>query len=251
MSNKNIIQDIQAKCETLKLSFMREHYTEIMTQAAAKQWPIEEIIVRLMDGEIQRRADMSVTYRVKNARFPFMKTLDNFDWSWPKKINRAQIQHVFHLDWVPKNGNVIFLGSVGIGKTHLAVALGHQACEKGYSTRWITAINLINTLSAAQNANRLQAELKTFLRPKLLIIDELGYMPIDKNGADLLFQVFSGRYENSATCITSNKSFKDWGTIFNNDTTLTSAILDRLIHHGEPILIAGNSYRMKDRINTD
>lgn len=251
MKSKNTTENIQARCETLKLFFMREHYPKIMEQAAKNQWLPEEIFVRLLDGEIQRRYDRSLIYRVKNARFPFVKTLDNFDWSWPQKINRAQIQHIFHLDWVPQHGNIIFLGGVGLGKSHLAVALGYQACQKGYSTRWITAVNLINTLIAAQNANRLKAEINTFLKPKLLIIDELGYMPIDKIGADLLFQIISGRYENSAICITSNKAFKQWSSIFNNDATLTSAILDRLIHHGEPVLIEGRSYRMKDRFDTN
>jgi len=251
MKSKNTTENIQAQCQTLKLPFIGEHYAEIMEQAAKNQWTPEEIFARLLDGEIQRRADRSLVYRVKNARFPFVKTLDDFDWSWPKKINRAQIQHIFHLDWVPQHGNIIFLGGVGLGKSHLAVALGYQACQKGYATRWITAVNLINTLVAAQNANRLKAEINAFLRPKLLIIDELGYMPIDKIGADLLFQIISGRYENSAICITSNKAFKQWSSIFNNDATLTSAILDRLIHHGEPVLIEGPSYRMKDRIDTN
>ena len=251
MQIKATAENIQAQCETLKLSFMRAHYAEIMAQAAKNQWPPEEIFARLLAGEIQRRADKSLLYRVKNARFPFVKTLDDFDWSWPKQINRAQIQHLFHLDWVPQHGNIIFLGGVGLGKSHLAVALGYQACQKGYSTRWITAVNLINTLIAAQKSNRLKAEIHTFLRPKLLIIDELGYMPIDKIGADLLFQIISGRYEKSAICITSNKAFKQWSSIFNNDATLTSAILDRLIHHGEPVVIEGNSYRMKDRIDTN
>jgi DNA replication protein DnaC len=248
---KTTTENIQSQCETLKLAFMREHYAEIMSQAVQRQWPPEEIIARLLDGEIQQRTDRALQHRIKNARFPFLKTLDDFDWSWPKKINRAQIQHIFRLDWLPQHGNIFFLGGVGLGKSHLALALGYHACQQGYSVRWVTAINLINTLLAAQHNHRIKTELKTFLKPQLLVLDELGYMPIDKAGADLLFQVVSERYEHGAICITSNKPFKQWATIFNNDTTLTSAILDRILHHGEPVIIEGKSYRMKDRIETE
>lgn len=242
---------IQSQCETLKLTFMREHYAEIIGQAAQHQWPPEEILSRLLDGEIQQRADRALQRRIQNARFPFIKTLDDFDWSWPKKINRAQIQHIFRMDWLPLNGNIFFLGGVGLGKSHLALALSHQACQKGYTVRWITAVNLINTLLAAQNAHRLKTEIKAFLKPQLLTIDELGYMPIDKAGADLIFQVISERYERGAICFTSNKPLKQWDSIFNNDVTLASAILDRVLHHGEPVILEGNSYRMKDKIETE
>jgi len=244
-------ETLRAQFERLQLAFMREHYAEVLQQAAQHQWTPEEILERLLTGEIQRRDDRALQRRIKVARFPFIKTLDDFDWSWPKKINRAQIQHLFHLDWLPQHGNVFFLGGVGLGKSHLALALGYHACHQGYSVRWITAIDLVNTLLAAQHAHRLQTELKAFLKPQLLALDELGYMPIDKAGADLLFQVISERYERGAICITSNKPFKQWATIFNNDATMASAILDRLLHHGEPVVIEGKSYRMKDRIEPE
>jgi DNA replication protein DnaC len=245
---KTTLETLRAQFERLQLVFMREHYTEVLQQAAQQQWTPEEILDRLLAGEIQRRDDRALQRRIKAARFPLIKTLDDFDWSWPKKINRAQIQHLFHLDWLPQQGNVFFLGGVGLGKSHLALALGYHACHQGYSVRWVTAIDLVNTLLAAQHAHRLQTELKAFLKPQLLALDELGYMPIDKAGADLLFQVISERYERGAICLTTNKPFKQWATIFNNDATMASAILDRLLHHGEPVVIEGKSYRMKDRI---
>jgi DNA replication protein DnaC len=245
---KTTSETLRAQFERLQLVFMREHYSEVLQQAAQEQWTSEDILDRLLAGEIQRRDDRALQRRLKAARFPFVKTLDDFDWSWPKKINRAQIQHLFHLDWLPQHGNVFFLGGVGLGKTHLALALAYHACYRGYCVRWVTAIDLVNTLLAAQHAHRLQVELKTFLKPHLLVLDELGYMPIDKAGADLLFQVISGRYERGAICLTTNKPFKQWATIFNNDATMASAILDRLLHHGEPVVIEGKSYRMKDRI---
>ena len=136
------------------------------------------------------------------------------------------------------------------GKTHLASALGYEACLKGYTVLFATAIDVINTLSAAQAAGRMKQELKKYTRPALLILDELGFLPIDKAGADLLFQVISQRYEQGALVVTSNRAFKDWPEIFNNDSTLTSAILDRLLHHAETILIQGKSYRMKEQIET-
>jgi DNA replication protein DnaC len=130
----------------------------------------------------------------------------------------------------------------------LAIALGYAACEKGFRVRFTTAIDIINTLSAADKAGRLVQEMKKYTRPDLLVCDELGYLPIDKRGADLLFQIISQRYERGAIVLTTNKVFKHWPSIFNNDSTLTSAILDRLLHHAETIVIEGRSYRMKDRI---
>jgi DNA replication protein DnaC len=144
--------------------------------------------------------------------------------------------------------NVVFIGGVGMGKTHLATALGHHACEKGHSVLFTTAVDIVNTLSAAQATQRLRKELRRYTRPALLVVDELGYLPIDKLGADLLFQVFSQRYEHGSTVITTNKTYKHWPDIFNNDATLTSAVLDRVLHHAETILIEGASYRMKDRV---
>ena len=184
----------------------------------------------------------------RQARFPVIKTLDQFNWSWPKKINRLQVKNLFRLQFVADKSNVIFLGGVGLGKSHLAAALGYQACLEGHSVLFATAIDVINTLAAAQAAGRMKQELKKYTRPSLLVLDELGFLPIDKAGADLLFQVISLRYEQGALVITSNRAFKDWAEIFNNDSTLTSAILDRLLHHAETVVIEGKSYRMKDRI---
>jgi len=175
------------------------------------------------------------------ARFPVIKTC-------PKHINRLQVQNLFRLQFIKSKSNVIFLGGIGLGKTHLASALGYEACLKGHFVNFTTAIDVINTLAAAHARGMLKQELKKYTKPDLLILDELGYLPIDKAGADLLFQIISLRYEQGAMIITSNRAFKDWPEIFNNDSTLTSAILDRLLHHAETVLIEGKSYRMKDKI---
>jgi DNA replication protein DnaC len=135
-----------------------------------------------------------------------------------------------------------------LGKTHLATALGYAACQHGHSVLFANAIDVINTLSAAQTKGVLKTQLKRFLSPAILVLDEVGYLPIDQRGADLLFQVISQRYERGSIILTSNKAFKQWPAIFNGDSTITSAVLDRLLHHAEAVLIEGSSYRMKDRV---
>jgi DNA replication protein DnaC len=232
----------------LKLSFMQENYQDLAAQAAKKHWSHVDYLEKLADGEAAMRRDRSIERRIRLARFPVIKTLDQFNWSWPKKINRLQVQNLFRLNFIKNKSNIIFLGGVGLGKTHLASALAYAACLKGHSVLFATAIDVINTLTAAKASGRMKQELKKYIRPALLILDELGFLPIDKAGADLLFQIISLRYEQGALVITSNRAFKDWPEIFNNDSTLTSAILDRLLHHAETVVIEGKSYRMKDQI---
>ncbi len=234
----------------LKLSFMQDHHQNLASQAARKHWSHVDYLEKLADGEAAMRRDRSIERRIRLARFPVIKTLDQFNWSWPKKINRLQVQNLFRLNFIKNKSNIIFLGGVGLGKTHLASALGYTACLKGNSVLFATAIDVINTLTAAKASGRMKQELKKYTRPALLILDELGFLPIDKVGADLLFQIISLRYEQGALVITSNRAFKDWPEIFNNDSTLTSAILDRLLHHAETVVIEGKSYRMKDQIES-
>jgi DNA replication protein DnaC len=239
---------LRAHLTNLKLSYLLEHLDALTQQAAAEQWSHLDYLTRLIEGEARRREDRSVQRRVGLARFPVLKTIDQFDWGWPKKINRPQIQHLFRLQFIADKANVMFIANVGLGKSHLSIALGHTACLRGYSVLFTTAVDIINSLAAAQAHGNLKRELRKYLRPQLLLIDELGYLPIDKHGADLLFQVISGRYERGAIVITSNRAYKHWPEIFNNDSTLTSALLDRLLHHAETVLIEGKSHRMKDNV---
>jgi DNA replication protein DnaC len=234
----------------LKLSFMSGNYKTLADDAAQNQRTHIEYLERLVQGETEARKNRATEQRIRNARFPVIKTLEQFRWTWPKKLNQLQVQNLFRLDFLKDYGNIIFLGGVGLGKSHLAVALGHTACLRGHTVLFTTAIDVINSLCAAQNTGRLQMEMKKYLKPALLILDELGYLPIDKTGADLLFQVISHRYEQGSLVITTNRAFKQWPEIFNNDSILTSAILDRLLHHAETVVIEGKSYRMKDRIET-
>ena len=202
---------------------------------------------RNRDLEDPDHAKALVTRRLKAARLPGIKTLDGFDWSWPKKINRAQVQQLFRLDFLSQHGNVIRLGGVGVGKTHLAIALAHAACLQGQSALFTSAVDSVNALAAAQATGGFKRELARLLKPTLLVVDELGYLPIDKFAADGLFQVISQRYRHGSTVITTNRAFKQWPEIFNNDSTLTSALLDRLLHHAESVVIEGPSYRMRDQ----
>ncbi len=209
----------------LKLPFIQSHHAELAQQSAGQHWDHVE------------------------ARFPVIKTLEQFRWDWPKKINRLQVQNLFRLEFLPQKANVIFLGTVGVGKTHLATSLGYAACQEGHSVLFADAISVINDLSAAQKRGLLKRQLKKYLAPELLLLDELGYLPIDQHGADMLFQVISQRYERGSIVLTTNKPFKQWATIFNNDGTIASAVLDRLLHHADTVIIEGPSYRMKDQIN--
>jgi DNA replication protein DnaC len=242
-------QPLQEQLNQLHLSFIQEHYPALADQAAREQWTPLQYLARLIEGESQRRHQRHIARRIAAARFPVIKTLDQFDWNWPKKINQAQVQNLFRLAFLQDKASVIFIGGCGLGKTHLATALAHTACLQGHPVLFTTAVEAINTLSAAQVQCRLKIELKKFLAPTVLAIDELGYLPIDKTGADLLFQIISGRYEKGSTIITTNQLYKHWARIFNNDATITSAVLDRLLHHAETVLIEGKSYRMKDKIS--
>ena len=241
---------LEQRLDYLQLPYLKEHFRSTATEAASKHWSHLDYLSRLVEGEALARQDRALARRIKAARFPVLKTLEAFRWDWPKKINRLQIQDLFRLRFIEQKTNVIFLGLVGLGKTHLATALGYCACEQGHSVLFANAIDVVNTLSAAQIHGTLQAELKRYLSPDLLILDELGYLPVDQRGADLLFQVLSQRYERGSIVLTSNKAFKQWPSIFNGDSTVTSAVLDRLLHHSETVIIEGSSYRMKDRVET-
>ena len=235
--------------EYLRLPYLAENYDSLAKQAAEKKWPHADYLQRLLEGEYLRRQERALARRVQAARFPVLKTLDRFRWDWPTKINEMQVRNLFRLGFVEKKTNAILVAGCGLGKTHLALALGYEACQRGYSVLFTTAVDALNNLVAAHAAQRLKIELKKYLSPQLVVIDELGYLPLDKIGADLLFQIISARYERGSLVITTNKAFKRWPEIFNNDAGVTSAILDRVLHGAETVVIEGKSFRMKDQID--
>lgn len=244
---KQKTEDLGNILRQLSLGFMAQHYEDMGRDAARDQLSHVDYLRRLAGGEAEQRYERSVHRRVKAAHLPVLKTLEQFNWGWPSKINRTQVQELFRLRFIEQNTNVVFIGGVGLGKTHLAVALAHTACLHNIPTLFVPAVEIVNTLSAAQAANNLQRALKAYISPRLLVIDELGYLPMDKRGADLLFQVISLRYERGASILTTNTAYKNWPRVFNNDSTITTAILDRLLHHCETVTIEGKSYRMKDK----
>ena len=233
----------------LKLPYLQQHHGELAQQSAQQHWDHVEYLRRLIEGEYTQRRQRVIERRVHAARFPVLKTLEQFRWDWPKKINRLAVQNLFRLEFLAQKANVVLLGNVGLGKTHLATALGYAACQEGYAVLFADAISVINDLAAAQKRGLLKRQLKRYLAPELLLLDELGYLPIDQHGADLLFQVISQRYERGSIVLTTNKPFKQWASVFNNDSTIASAVLDRLLHHAETIVFEGSSYRMKDQLN--
>jgi len=241
---------LAAALTELQLLWPRQHYQALADQAAQAPWSHTEYLQRLLEGECQRRRQNRIERRIAAARFPVLKTLETFNWSWPKKINRPQVQHLARLAFLADHTNVILLGGVGLGKTHLAIALGYLACQAGHHVLFTTAVGMINNLLAAQATHRLKTELARYVRPRLLVLDEVGYLPLDQQGAELLFQVISERYERGSTVLTTNKPFKQWAAIFHNDSGMTSAVLDRLVHHAEMVLLEGTSYRLKDRLET-
>lgn len=239
---------LDVQLQRLHLQYIQSNYQTLARKAAEQQRSYLDYLAQLVEGEFTAREMRSIERRIKNARFPVRKTLDEFQWSWPKKINRLQVQNLFRLDFIGTCTNVVMIGNVGLGKTHLSIALGHAACTSGHSVLFTTAIDIINTLASAQSAGQLKREIRRYVKPAVLIVDELGYLPVDKHGADLLFQIISGRYERAPTVINTNRTYKHWAQIFNNDSTLTSAILDRIMHHVDTVIIEGKSFRMKDEV---
>jgi len=193
------------------------------------------------------REQRALERRMREARLPKQKTLAEYDFKFPKRIPKTAILRLFDCDFIGKHECAVLIGPTGTGKSHLLTALGYTAAERGYSVRHTRVVDMINHLTAAQINGSLGNTLRSYVRPSLLLLDELGYLPIDKRGADLLFQVVAARYEIGSIVITTNRTFKEWGTLFDEDNTLATALIDRLMHHGEGIVIQGDSFRMKDK----
>ena len=240
-------EQLGALLRELGLGFFAENFAAAVAAAAKNGVPYAELLASLARGESEARFGRSVQRRLHQARLPFLRTMDGFDWTHPRSINRAQVEQLMRLQFLQDKGNVLILGPVGVGKTHIASCLARKACEKGVSTLFVQAVDIVNDLSAACAANRLLHGLRKYTSPALLCIDELGYLPLDDRGAQLLFQVCSKRYEKSSTIVTTNTEPKKWGAIFNGNAMTASAILDRLLHHSTEVVIDGESYRARER----
>jgi len=247
MTSTSLQEQLHHDLLALGLTSVAEFLGEILDEAANKGWSLLQTVAHIIGHEAAARAERALKRRLKRARLPKIKTLEDYDFAFPKKIAKQRILRLFDCDFIPTHGNAVFIGNQGTGKTHLLTALGYVACQKAITVRFTRAVDMINELTTAQINGTLGKALRAYTNPALLLLDELGYLPVDKRGADLMFQVVAARYETGSIVITTNRTFKDWGTIFDVDNTLATALIDRLMHHGEAIVIQGPSYRMKDR----
>jgi DNA replication protein DnaC len=240
-------QQFEQSLARLRLPYIAEVYQDVIDEGARTKQSILSILSQLLAGEVALRDERAMDRRIRSARLPKERTLAEYDFAYPKQIAKQKILRYFDCDFIRENQNLLLVGNQGMGKTHLLVALGYEACRKGINTRFTRVIDMINDLTTAQQAGTLGRALRTYIKPDLLLLDELGYLPVDKRGADLMFQVVAARYEQGSIAITTNRPFNRWGDIFDVDKTLASAMIDRLMHHGDALLIKGDSYRVKDR----
>ena len=217
-----------------------------LEQAVHDKVNVVEVLDHILAQEALAKRNRAVESQIQMSGFPFQKTLEMFDFAFQPSIDKNQILELATMRFVENKENVVFLGTPGVGKTHLAVALGIIAAQNRFCTYYISCHNLIAHLNKAHFENRLQERLKNFARYKVLIIDEIGYLPMDIQGANLFFQLITKRYEKSSTILTSNKAFSAWNEVF-SDITIASAILDRVLHHCQVVNIKGESYRLKER----
>ena len=249
MSNRHqrLHELLQRDLDELKLRQIAEIYREVLDDASRKNTTTLEVLAHLIAAEVTLRRQRALERRIRQAKLPRRKTLESYDFTFPKRIPKEKILRLFDCEFVAEHHCAVLIGKTGTGKSHLLNALGYTACENGISVRWTRVIDMINVLTTAQINGTLEKRLKEYTRPDLLLLDELGYLPIDKRGADLMFQVVAARYECGSIVITTNRVFREWGKIFDVDNMLATAIIDRLMHHGEALVIQGESYRTRDK----
>ncbi|MBN1216472.1 MAG: IS21-like element helper ATPase IstB [Candidatus Lokiarchaeota archaeon] len=233
--------------EILKLEKIRNYIPNYLESIAKNDISFVDALLELTKKEVDFRNERASRIQVKVSAFPYEKGFEDFDFSFQPSINKKQMYDLATLRFIENKENIIFFGNPGTGKTHLSISLGIAAAKKRYITYFISCHDLIAQLNKSYLENRLEAKLKHYSKYKVLIIDEVGYLPVNKQGANLLFQLIARRYEKNSTIITTNKAFSKWGEVF-DDTVLANAMLDRLIHHSHVIPIKGPSYRMKDKI---
>ena len=236
--------------EKLKLIKVKENLDNYIELINNKKKDIVESLYELTKKELEFKDEKAITALVRMAGFPYQKTFDDFEFDFQPGINKEEILDFKNLRFIENKENILFVGSPGVGKTHLATAIGIEAASNRYSTYFISCHDLISALKKANYENRLYDRIKNYEKYSVFIIDEVGYLPMDIEGANLLFQLINKRYEKHTTIITTNKPFGQWGELF-GDNMIADAILDRLVHHSHIINITGKSYRLKDKIKID
>jgi len=240
------IEHLQSALNGLGLKAIEARLENLLEQASKTEPGYADFLQDVLGCEVDARRGRYLRARLQLARLPFVKNFDQFDFSFQPSIDERQVRELRTLRFIHEASNVIFLGPPGVGKTHLSVALAEAAIQSGFGAYFRTAHDLVSDLGRAYREGRLDRRMRVYLAPRVLIIDEMGYLPLDDLGATIFFQLVSARYQRGSIILSSNKSYGDWGSIF-GDPIIATAILDRLLHHSTTINIRGESYRLKDR----
>jgi DNA replication protein DnaC len=245
-ATRDLTTELAFLTRALKAPTLRESVARLAERARAESWTHEEFLAACLGREVAAREAHGGEGRIRQARFPARKSLEEFDFDHARGLKRDTVAHLGTLDFVTARENVVFLGPPGTGKTHLAIGLGIRACQASHRVLFATAAQWVARLADAHAAGRLQAELVRLGRYPLLVVDEVGYIPFEAEAANLFFQLVSARYERASLIVTSNKPFGRWGEVFGDDV-VAAAMIDRLVHHAEVVALKGDSYRLKDR----